>query len=68
MAVQRTDVDGVPAFWVQGDGPLRASLVFRIGQADEPLVRRGWTHLLEHLALHGHDSIRRPTNGSVSSL
>jgi len=68
VAVERDEVDGVPAFWVPAEGPLRASLVFRTGQVDEPLHQRGWTHLLEHLALHGRDSVRRPVNGSVSTL
>nr|WP_284289957.1 hypothetical protein [Angustibacter aerolatus] len=67
-ALRRDEVDGVPTFWVPAEGPLRASLVFRTGQADEPLPRRGLTHLVEHLALHGRDSVRRPVNGSVSLL
>ncbi|GIE82509.1 hypothetical protein Aph02nite_84590 [Actinoplanes philippinensis] len=54
------EVDGVPALFAESSGPLRAGLVFRVGQADEPLARRGITHLIEHLALHdagaaGHD-------------
>lgn len=31
---------------------MRAGLGFRVGFADEPLPKRGITHLLEHLALH----------------
>lgn len=64
----RTEVDGIPTYWVRGSGTLRASLVFRIGMVDETLPTRGWLHLLEHLALHGRESIRTPVNGRVSLL
>jgi hypothetical protein len=70
-----TEIDGVPAYWVAGTGPdressdeLRASLWFRAGMADLPLVQHGWLHLLEHSALHGEDLIRRPVNGQVGLL
>lgn len=55
--VQRTDVDGVPVFWVEKPepGPLQASLMFRVGKADETLPTNDITHLLEHLVLHGID-------------
>jgi hypothetical protein len=66
--LRSTEVDGVPVFWAPGDGVLRASLWFRAGMADESLPTRGWLHLLEHLALHGRDSIRAPVNGHVSVL
>jgi hypothetical protein len=66
--LRSTEVDGVPVFWVPGDGVLRASLWFRAGMVDESLPTRGWLHLLEHLALHGRDSIRTPVNGHVSLL
>jgi hypothetical protein len=66
--LQSTEVDGVPVFWVPGQRTLRASLWFRAGMADESLPTRGWLHLLEHMALHGRDSIRAPVNGQVSLL
>lgn len=50
--IKQFDVDGVPALFSETSGPTRAGLVFRVGLADEPLPRRGITHLLEHLALH----------------
>ena len=49
--VQRTDVDGVPTFWIDRPGPLMATLSFRVGQADETLPTRGISHLVEHLGL-----------------
>lgn len=66
--LRSTEVDGVPVFWVPGDGVLRASLWFRAGMVDESLPTRGWLHLLEHMALHGRNSIRTPVNGHVSLL
>ncbi len=50
--IKETEVDGVPTFLAPTDGPLRAGLVFRVGQADETLATHGITHLVEHLALH----------------
>lgn len=50
-------VDGVPVLFAPGDGRVSGGLVFRVGWADEPLARRGITHLVEHLALFDqHDS------------
>lgn len=49
---ERTTVDGVPVFFLPVPGLLRAELIFRVGDVDEALPRRGITHLVEHLALH----------------
>jgi zinc protease len=46
------NVSGIPAVWVPCNGATSAGLVFRVGQLDEPLRRRGYTHLIEHLALN----------------
>ena len=45
-------IDGVPAVWCPTEGLCSVGLVFRVGQLDERLPQRGWTHLIEHLALH----------------
>jgi hypothetical protein len=50
--IEQVAVDGVPALIVAGSGKTRAGLAFRVGMVDEPLPRRGITHLVEHLALH----------------
>jgi zinc protease len=50
--IERFEVDGIPALFTPTEGPLHAGLVFRVGMVDEPLSRRGITHLVEHLALH----------------
>ncbi|MEU4693297.1 insulinase family protein [Actinoplanes sp. NPDC023714] len=51
--IKQLEVDGVPAVLAPVTGEMHAGLVFRVGVADEPLVRRGVTHLVEHLAVHG---------------
>ncbi|GGQ67984.1 insulinase family protein [Couchioplanes azureus] len=50
--IKQLDVDGVPTLLAPTTGPMHAGLVFRVGQADETLARKGVTHLVEHLALH----------------
>lgn len=49
--IRQTEVDGVPTLLAGTTGPMHAGLMFRVGQADETLARRGITHLLEHLVL-----------------
>lgn len=67
--VHRGDVDGVACFWVDSGRPtLNARLTFRHGFADEALPASGWTHLLEHLALHGRGGGRLAVNGQVSTM
>ena len=63
----RVLVDGVPTFWSPHDGELRAGLVFRVGQADEPLPQRGITHLIEHLVLHAAGPAYDHVNGEVDA-
>ena len=60
-----TEIDGVNV--VHGDelGPLRASLVFRIGKTDEYLHANGLTHLAEHLALFALGQPPHYQNGAV---
>ena len=65
VPVERRDVDGVPAFFAEGPAPMSAGLVFRVGQADERLVERGLTHLVEHLALAPLADVRM-SNGTVA--
>jgi zinc protease len=49
--IKQTEIDGVPALLAPATGVAHAGLAFRVGFADEPLARRGITHLIEHLAL-----------------
>jgi hypothetical protein len=68
--VRVTEVDGVPTFWMPVEGPLTASLMFRVGRADEQLATGGVTHLVEHLALYpfGAAQARFPFNGYVDAV
>jgi zinc protease len=65
---QRTEVDGVPAYWVEDDGDLRAYLVFRVGAADEQLAMRGITHVIEHLAMYSVEGPVHASNGQVDPV
>jgi len=69
LDVEHTVIDAVRTYWVPGRGQtLSASLMFRVGSADLSLATHGRLHLLEHLALHGRDSVSSPVNGSVDLL
>src|SRR3712207_4919514 len=50
-AIKRRVRGGVPVYVVDGVGPARCALMFRVGRSDETLVTGGVTHLIEHLAL-----------------
>jgi predicted Zn-dependent peptidase len=68
ITIERTDVDGVPVFWTPVDGPRMASLMFRVGRADEPAHQCGITHLVEHLALAPLTQQPYTHNGFVSAI
>ena len=64
-----SEVDGLPVAWVptaRGDR-LGASLIFRVGVADEALFFHGLTHLVEHLALFGVGRPPHYMNGETTS-
>ncbi|HEX6500651.1 MAG TPA: insulinase family protein [Micromonosporaceae bacterium] len=63
--IKETEVDGVPTVVAPTQGPMHAGLVFRVGRADETLARSGLTHLVEHLALHGHGLTDYHFNGAT---
>src|SRR5258706_11360274 len=50
IAMHREIREGVPVRWAQGAGDLTGALMFRVGFADETLILRGITHLVEHLS------------------
>lgn len=50
--VLEVEMDGVPILWVPSDSrDLTGGIIVRVGLSDESFVRRGFTHLIEHLAL-----------------
>ena len=61
-----TEVDGVPVVWAAGPAPLSASLVFRVGQADEAFLDGGVTHLVEHLVMRGVGRLPIEVNAHVA--
>jgi zinc protease len=63
--IERTEVGGVPVLLAPTTGPTRAGLAFRVGFVDEPLSRRGITHLVEHLALHAAGIADHHYNGAT---
>ncbi len=65
--VLEVEIDGVPVFWVPSDArELTGGIVVRVGLSDEPFVRRGFSHLIEHLALSSL-SVDYDYNGFVDS-
>jgi predicted Zn-dependent peptidase len=66
--IYQDDLNGLPVFWASVPGPARAALVFRTGRVDEPLVRGGVSHLVEHLALTALGSVPYSRNGHVEPL
>lgn len=65
----RAEVDGVPAYWVNGDDDeCSVFLAFRVGVSDERLAFRGITHLIEHLAMHSAGDAAHDSNGQVDPV
>lgn len=67
-AIHRDEVDGVPLLWAETPGPLTATLLFRVGVADEQVHQRGLTHLIEHAALEPFNDRDFDVNGVTELL
>jgi hypothetical protein len=65
--VQRTEVNGIPAFWADGPPPFTGMLLFRVGRSDESLASGGITHLVEHLAVFAVGPTRFQAGGMVDT-
>ena len=65
ISPRRTVLDGVPTYYAAIDGPFTATLAFRVGRADETLLRSGLTHLIEHLAMPIEDAHALEANATV---
>jgi zinc protease len=65
-SIVQSSVDGIPVVFAKLDGPVRAGLRFDVGAVDEPLARRGITHVVEHLVLSGLGSQPYFYNGEVA--
>lgn len=68
MTLQRTEIGGVPVFWVQSAEPLTAELIFRAGVRDETFMSAGLTHLVEHLAMSDVTGLRRHSYNATVGL
>ncbi len=67
-AVARFEIDGVKCIWVNDDSRnLSAGVSFRVGISDEPFNCRGFTHLIEHLALRNM-KVDHGYNGYVDTV
>ncbi len=66
--VRRTEVDGVPVFYIDAGPRTHASIAFRVGRADEPFTKVGISHVVEHLAIHQLGDRAYPINGSVDHV
>ena len=64
----RTTIDGVPVLYRNVPGPMKASLLFRVGSADEQLHERGITHLVEHLTLTKAPDSVHAFNGATGPM
>jgi zinc protease len=65
---ERGEVDGIPIFWSDSGSELAtASLMFRVGSADETIQTNGITHLVEHMALEVGPQ-RYGYNGTVEEV
>lgn len=65
---QRSERGGIPIWWRATPGPFWATMMFRAGQADEPLSMRGITHLVEHLSLFPLGRRDHEYNGFVDDV
>lgn len=65
--VRRSEIDGVPVFWVERPASprLSAQLLFGVGQADEPFTGGHITHLLEHVVMRRFTDATYETNAGV---
>ncbi len=57
--------DGVKVMWQDLQTDPSVHLAFRVGQADEELAARGYTHLAEHLLLHRFVDASFAVNGQT---
>lgn len=66
--IERTSLGSVPVFYAEGPPPFVASLMFRVGRADEQASTCGLTHLVEHLTLPITGRRALDYNGGVDNI
>lgn len=65
--IRRSEVDGVPVFWVDRapSDRLRAQLIVGVGAADESFLQGQLTHLLEHVVMRRFADVTYEVNAGV---
>jgi len=66
--INSTDVNGVRCFWADAPAPFTATLVFRVGRADETLPTSGITHLTEHILMPATPPRELERNARVENI
>lgn len=66
--IEQTEVNGIPCFWADAPAPYTATLLFRVGRADETLTTSGITHLSEHLLMAAEPPRDMARNASVEDV
>lgn len=68
--VRWTEIDGVPAAWVEAERRFSVGMTFRAGCCDERLATSGRVHLLEHVVasqLPNPDRLVQASTGGLST-
>jgi hypothetical protein len=63
--IDHYELDGVPLYHIPSPGATILTLAFRVGRADEPVIRGGMTHLAEHLILTSISDALDHSNGAT---
>jgi hypothetical protein len=67
-AFQRIEIDGVPAYIGNDDGPIVAGLAFRVGAADESPFERGLTSVVAELAAIDVEGVEFDVGMTITSF
>ena len=63
--IEHYELDGIPLYHIPSSGATILTLAFRVGRADEPVIRGGMTHLAEHLILTSISNALDHSNGAT---
>jgi hypothetical protein len=63
--IEHYELDDVPLFHLPMAGATILTIAFRVGRADEPVIRGGMTHLAEHLVMTSVSDSLDHSNGTT---
>jgi hypothetical protein len=66
--IDHYELEGVPLYHLPMPGATILTLAFRVGRADEPVIRGGMTHLAEHLILTSIGDALDHSNGTTEAF